>query len=134
MTEPELPNHEHDHNHSHSHAHPDHDCHCDHDHDHHHHHNNDDDDSSSENENEKLSVVPKVLEDGRVDCNPGDPLKVVKTIVKEGSGDTPISGFNVNVHYVGTLENGTKFDSSRDRDQPVSFFFCVCDVFSFLFN
>jgi FKBP-type peptidyl-prolyl cis-trans isomerase len=61
----------------------------------------------------------KVLKDGRVDCNPSDPLKVVKTITKEGLGDTPSTGSIVNVHYVGTLENGTKFDSSRDRNQPV---------------
>ncbi|XP_025694716.1 uncharacterized protein [Arachis hypogaea] len=29
--------------------------------------------------------------------------------------------FGMRVHYVGTLEDGTKFDSSRDKDQPIKF-------------
>ncbi len=41
--------------------------------------------------------------------------------VKVGSGALAESGKHVRVHYTGRLTNGTKFDSSLDRGQPIEF-------------
>ena len=41
--------------------------------------------------------------------------------LKVGTGAEAKSGQTVHVHYVGTLTNGSKFDSSRDRKETFDF-------------
>lgn len=59
----------------------------------------------------KMSQPIKVTTDG----------KVTKEILREGTGPVAQRGQKVRVHYVGTLTNGKKFDSSRDRNDPFVF-------------
>lgn len=42
-------------------------------------------------------------------------------VIKEGNGPKPLDTSIVKVHYKGTLINGTTFDSSIDRGEPVTF-------------
>ncbi|XP_044500443.1 peptidyl-prolyl cis-trans isomerase FKBP62-like [Mangifera indica] len=57
----------------------------------------------------------------------GEEKEITKTglkkkLLKEGEGwETPGSGDEVEVHYTGTLLDGTQFDSSRDRGTPFKF-------------
>jgi FKBP-type peptidyl-prolyl cis-trans isomerase len=53
---------------------------------------------------------------------PSDPnAKLVQTDLLVGKGAEAKSGDTVSVHYVGTLLNGTEFDSSRKRGKPFVF-------------
>jgi len=49
------------------------------------------------------------------------PSGLMYVMVKDGQGDSPAAGTKVTAHYTGKLLDGTKFDSSYDRGQPISF-------------
>ncbi|MDD5711090.1 MAG: FKBP-type peptidyl-prolyl cis-trans isomerase [Candidatus Colwellbacteria bacterium] len=42
-------------------------------------------------------------------------------IIREGGGEVIVKGNVAIVHYVGTLMDGTEFDSSLDRGEPLLF-------------
>lgn len=42
-------------------------------------------------------------------------------ITRPGAGPKPVAGNKIKVHYTGKLENGTVFDSSIKRGQPIDF-------------
>ncbi|TSC82571.1 MAG: FKBP-type peptidyl-prolyl cis-trans isomerase [Parcubacteria group bacterium Gr01-1014_20] len=67
-------------------------------------------------------VNPLTEEEGELGSQilPGDE-KLIKKDISVGSGAEAKLGDTVTVNYLGTLENGTKFDSSYDRKQPFSF-------------
>jgi peptidylprolyl isomerase len=63
-------------------------------------------------------AAPASADVGREIVTPSG-LKYIE--VKEGTGPTPKPGQTVFVHYTGTLTDGTKFDSSLDRGEPIDF-------------
>lgn len=60
---------------------------------------------------------PPVLSAGAIKT----PSGLTYLLTHKGTGALAKAGQTVSVHYTGTLTNGTKFDSSRDRGTPIEF-------------
>jgi FKBP-type peptidyl-prolyl cis-trans isomerase FklB len=75
---------------------------------------------SESSKNEKLGeefLATNKTKEGVIELPSGLQYKVIK----EGSGESPDDNDMVEVHYTGTLIDGTVFDSSRERGEPLEF-------------
>ena len=78
---------------------------------------------AKEVENANLQAADEFLVKNKAE-NPDikeTPTGLQYRVIKEGDGDSPGKTDKVKVHYVGTLMDGTKFDSSVDRGEPSEF-------------
>jgi len=65
-------------------------------------------------------TIQKYIKDNKVTEKPtASGLYYIETVA--GNGEQAMPGDKVKVHYKGTLLDGTKFDSSYDRDTPFEF-------------
>jgi FKBP-type peptidyl-prolyl cis-trans isomerase len=65
-------------------------------------------------------LIEKYLSDNKITTKP-NPSGLYYIETAKGTGTQAVAGKRVSVHYTGTLLNGQKFDSSRDRNQPFEF-------------
>ncbi|HTX88571.1 MAG TPA: FKBP-type peptidyl-prolyl cis-trans isomerase, partial [Bacteroidales bacterium] len=74
----------------------------------------------AEAKKDETTQLQKYLKDNHITAKPtADGLYYIEQI--KGTGPQAGPGKKVKVHYVGTLLNGKKFDSSRDKGQPLEF-------------
>ncbi len=69
-------------------------------------------------DDEPLGAPPELAE-GLEEVETATGLKYI--IIQEGTGATVVEDDSINAHYDGYLEDGTVFDSSRERNSPFTF-------------
>lgn len=78
------------------------------------------DDAEADNQEESTDTAGEDDTDMAADPNARES-GLIYEVVEEGDGPQPQAGDIVQVHYTGQLEDGTVFDSSRDRGEPIQF-------------
>ena len=68
---------------------------------------------------EEQTIEPVAQEAEEVSMENVTELQIEDITV--GDGEEAVAGKTITVHYTGTLTDGTKFDSSKDRGTPFSF-------------
>ena len=73
-----------------------------------------------------IFIVGCTRQEGRMDSIKANGVaQSVSELKKEdivvGTGEEAVPGKTVSVHYTGWLTDGTKFDSSKDRGEPLEF-------------
>ena len=75
---------------------------------------------TSKAKGEEMNILAQYIKSNKITVKPNaSGLYYLET--KAGTGEKPVAGKTVKVHYTGTLLDGTKFDSSVDRGQPLEF-------------
>jgi FKBP-type peptidyl-prolyl cis-trans isomerase len=72
-------------------------------------------------EAEESTLMHKYLKDNNIKPTSTLPNGLIYVESQAGTGPKPMVGKKVKVHYTGKLLNGTKFDSSLDRNEPFEF-------------
>ena len=72
------------------------------------------------NKKQEGALMQKYLKEKNINAKPTASGLIYVEKVK-GTGTKAAAGKKVKVHYTGTLLDGTKFDSSRDRNEPFEF-------------
>jgi FKBP-type peptidyl-prolyl cis-trans isomerase FkpA len=72
-------------------------------------------------EKEEAQAIQKYVKDNNITPTITLPNGLIYVEKQVGQGPKPTEGKKVKVHYTGTLLDGTKFDSSFDREEPLEF-------------